>query len=200
MKVIGLTGGIAAGKSTVSKILQRLGATIVDADEIARLIVEPGSHGWSKIRERFGEEVFLEDGRLDRERLGRIVFSDKDKRRWLDKLTHPLIGVEIARQVGEAAARGAEIVVVDAALLFESSGMEPFVRPVIVVSATQEQQAERLRARDGLADKEIEARIGSQMPLEEKVRLADYVVDNSGSLEETERRVKELWDELLEDR
>lgn len=199
MKVVGLTGGIAAGKSTVSQILSRLGAEIVDADEIARLVVEPGSVAHSKIRERFGETVFLEDGSLDREELGQIVFSDENERRWLNELTHPLIGVEIARQISEAAARGAEIVVIDAALLFESSRGEPFVRPVIVVSSTLDQQAARLRARDGLDDVEIEARIGSQMPLDEKVRRADYVVDNSGSIEEIERQVKALWEKLLDD-
>ena len=197
--LVGLTGGIATGKSTVSAMFAHLGAKIVDADLLAREVVMPGQPAHAEIVKEFGPDVLQEDGSLDRKRLGAIVFVDAAKRKRLEAITHPAIFVRQQRILSvyeEEAYEG--IVIWDAALLIESSSAKRMDRVVVVV-ADPATELERLMARDGFSEEEARRRIASQMPLAEKVKLADHVIDNSGSRAETERRVREVYRALLDD-
>ena len=187
--LVGLTGGIATGKSAVSAMFAHLGAKVVDADLLAREVVMPGQPAYTQIVREFGPEVLQADGRLDRKRLGAIVFADADKRKRLEQLTHPAIRARQQRILSvyeEEAFEG--IVIWDVALLIESGGAKSMDR-VVVVIADGDTEIARLMARDGLPEEEARRRIASQMPLAEKVKVADYVIDNSGSRAQTERRV-----------
>ncbi|HEV8440558.1 MAG TPA: dephospho-CoA kinase [Methylomirabilota bacterium] len=195
----GLTGGIATGKSTVSTMFAHLGGRIVDADLLAREVVAPGQRAHAEIVQEFGGEVLQTDGYLDRKRLGAIVFGDPQKRKRLEELTHPAIRARQQRILSvyeEEAFEG--VVIWDAALLIEGGGAATMDR-VVVVIADPETELRRLVARDGLAEADARQRIASQMPLAEKVKLADYVIDNSGTRAETERRVREVYGALLAD-
>lgn len=196
-RVIGLTGGIGSGKSTVAAMLEEMGAEVIDADRIAREVVEPGTAGLDDVVARFGREVLDEGGRLDRKRLGAIVFSDDDKRRALNGILHPRIAAETARRVAEANARGVEVVVYEAALLVEN-GIHRALDGLIVVAAPPAQQLARVTARDGLTDEEARRRLDAQAPLDDKLRAATWVIDNGGPLAETRRRVAEVWREARE--
>ncbi|HHY45272.1 MAG TPA: dephospho-CoA kinase [Firmicutes bacterium] len=198
--VIGLTGGIASGKSTVSETLRDLGARIIDADAITREIQAPGSDALREIREVFGDRVIAPDGTLDRRELGRIVFSSEGARRMLNSIIHPRVinrTKDILREMSESAAKEGPvpIAVVDAPLLLEA-GADAVVDEVWVVALPREQQAERLMKREGYSAEEAFSRIDSQMPLEEKEKRADYVIDNSGTIEETREQVFTLWRSL----
>ena len=198
--LVGLTGGIATGKSTVSTMFAHLGAKIVDADLLAREVVMPGQPAHAEIVREFGPDVLQEDGALDRKRLGAIVFGDPDRRRRLEEITHPAIHVRQQRILSvydEEAFEG--IVIWDAALLIESSSARRMDKVVVVV-ADAATELRRLMARDGFSEEEARRRVASQMPLSEKVKVADYVIDNSGSRAETERRVREVYRALLDDR
>jgi dephospho-CoA kinase len=198
--LVGLTGGIATGKSTVSTMFAHLGAKIVDADLLAREVVMPGQPAHAAIVREFGPDVLQADGTLDRKRLGAIVFADAARRQRLEAITHPAIHVRQQRILAvydEEAFEG--IVIWDAALLIESSSARRMDKVVVVV-ADPDTELRRLMARDGFADGEARRRIASQMPLAEKVKVADYVIDNSGSRAETERRVREVYRALLDDR
>jgi len=195
MKLFGLTGGIATGKSTVSEMLRELGANVIDADAIARDIVRPGMPAYEEIIEYFGDGVLDETGNLDREKLGAIVFSDDEKRRRLESLTHPRVYQEMLRQTHELIDRGIEIAVMDVPLLFES-GAESWLNPVILVYAPEDVQLERLMKRDECDEEQARARISSQMPIEEKKEKADYVIDNSGSPDDTRAQVESLWKKI----
>lgn len=193
MFVIGLTGGIASGKSTVSRLLKELGATILDADVIAREVVEPGQPALAEIAAAFGPEVLREDGSLDRARLGALVFGDGEARARLNAITHPRVIRRINELLEEerrANPRG--VAVVDAPLLLEA-GMGHLVDEVWVVAADEETQLRRLMRRDGLSRAEAMRRIRAQMPLAEKLRQADRVIDTGCTLEETARQVRSLW-------
>ena len=195
MKLYGLTGGIASGKSTVSRMLRELGAHVLDADVIAREVVEPGTPGLKAVSERF-PGVVGPDGRLDRAKLGACVFGDAQERAALNALLHPLIGQEFMRRTQELAEAGAERVLYDAPLLIENrlhEGMDG----VVLVWVPREVQKARLRARDGLDEAAAEARLAAQLPLDEKRQHATWVVDNSGSLEATRTRVEEVWSAML---
>lgn len=194
MLVIGLTGGIACGKSTVAEMLRALGARVVDADEVARQVMTPGSPVLARVVERFGREILKPDGTLDRRRLGGLVFGDRQAREDLNRLTHPAILDAIRRRLEEARREGVETLVIDAPLLLEA-GMEDWVDEVWVVACSREQQIDRLRRRDGFALAEAEARLAAQMPLEQKLRRAHRVIRNEGSLEETRRQVLACWRE-----
>jgi len=189
---VGLTGGIACGKSTVSRMLEARGAAIVDADRIARDVVSPGRPALLDIRETFGDDVIGADGSLDRKRLGAIVFGDEAARKKLEAITHPRIRAEMKRQIEEWNAKEpGRLVVVDIPLLFESRLDRMFAfEDILVVYVPREVQLERLMARDGMSREDAERRIDAQLPIEEKRRLADVVIDNSGTLEETERQVE----------
>jgi len=195
----GLTGGIATGKSTVSTMFAHLGAKIVDADLLAREVVMPGQAALVEIVREFGPEVLAPDGSLDRKRVGAIVFGDAQKRKRLEEITHPAIRVRQQRILSvyeEEAFEG--IVIWDAALLIESSGAKGMDRVVVVIT-DQDTELTRLMARDGFSEEDARRRIGSQMPLAEKVKVADYVIDNSGPRSETERLVKDVYRALTRD-
>ena len=194
MDVIGLTGGIASGKSTVAAMLKGLGATVIDADEASRAVVEPGTPGLEAVVDAFGPEV-LDGERLDRWKLGAIVFEDEAARRRLEAITHPLIRAWMAERQREAEERGEERVVLDIPLLYES-GLERGLKAVIVVYAPAEVEMERLMARSVLDEEEAGRRITAQLPIEEKKARATYVIDNSGSREETLEQVQKVWREI----
>lgn len=194
-RVIGLTGGIASGKSTVATMLRQLGAPVVDADELAREVVEPGKPALAEIAARFGEAVITADGRLDRERMGAIAFADDGARRALNAIIHPRIAEASQRAIAEKAAAGHAIVIYDAALLVENS-IHHRLDGLIVVAAPDDIQIQRLIARDGIDEKAAKARLAAQLPLADKVAVADHVIDNSGDLERTRAQVHALWNEL----
>nr|WP_302104569.1 dephospho-CoA kinase [Polycladomyces sp. WAk] len=194
--IVGLTGGIATGKSTVSRMLAERGAHIIDADQVAREVVEPHTEGWHRIRVRFGEEVFHPDGTLNRQALGARVFRDTAAREELNRLLHPLIVERMQILTEQCRARDPDgIVVWDTPLLIEGN-LTKSVEKVIVVYIPEWLQLQRLIARDGLSEEEARRRIASQLPIEEKKRFADILIDNSGSLAETERQVDQLWKSL----
>jgi dephospho-CoA kinase len=197
--LVGLTGGIATGKSAVSTMFAHLGAKVVDADLLAREVVMPGQAALAEIAREFGPEVLAADGSLDRKRVGAIVFGDSQKRKRLEEITHPAIRVRQQRILSvyeEEAFEG--IVIWDAALLIESSGAKGMDRVVVVIT-DPDTELSRLMARDGFSEEDARRRIASQMPLAEKVKVADYVIDNSGSRNETERLVREVYRALTRD-
>lgn len=197
--LVGLTGSIATGKSTVSRMFAHLGARVIDADLLAREVVMPGQAAFARIVEEFGSEVVLEDGSLDRKRLGALVFGDAAKRKRLEEITHPAIGARQQRILSVLEEEAFEGVALwDAALLFEGGGAAKMDR-VVVVYADPEVEFRRLVARDGLSDADARARIASQMPIAEKAERAHYVIDNSGTREETERQVRAVYGALLAD-
>jgi dephospho-CoA kinase len=195
--LVGLTGSIATGKSTVSRMFAHLGARVIDADLLAREVVMPGQPAYAKIVEEFGPQVVQEDGSLDRKALGALVFGDSAKRKRLEEITHPAIGLRQQRILSvfdEEAFEG--VVIWDVALLYEGGGAAKMDR-VVVVYADPETERRRLMEREGLSDADARARIASQMPIAEKAKLADYVVDNSGTREETERQLRTVYGALL---
>lgn len=190
---IGLTGGIATGKSTVSQMLVGRGAALIDADVIAREIMEPGHPVLAEVVERFGREILLPDGRLDRKKLGAIVFSDSGKRKTLEAITHPAIRAEMKERMATIeAAEPRRLVVADIPLLFES-GLEGLYEEIMVVYVPRPIQLERLMLRDRLTLEQAEARLQAQMDIEEKRERADVLIDNSRGKEETERQVDAFW-------
>jgi dephospho-CoA kinase len=197
--LVGLTGSIATGKSTVSRMFAHLGARVVDADLLAREVVMPGQPAYVKIVEEFGPGVIQEDGSIDRKALGAIVFADPARRKRLEEITHPAIGARqqrILSVLDEEAFEG--VVIWDAALLYESGGAATMDR-VVVVSTDAETERQRLMERDGMSDADARARIASQMPVAEKAKLAHHVIDNSGPRAETERQVRAVYGALLAD-
>lgn len=181
MIVAGLTGGIATGKSTVSNFLSDAGARIIDADKIAREVVEQGKPAYEEIRAFFGEEILLPNGDIDRERLGDIIFNDSDKKKRLDAIVHPRVFERSAALIAEIEASEPDaVVILDIPLLLEAN-MDRDLAEVIVVYVPEELQLQRLIARDGIDEKAAMARIRSQMPIEEKRKRATLVIDNSGS-------------------
>lgn len=195
MRIVGLTGGIGSGKSVVAKMLAKLGAEVIDADQLAREAVRPGSDGLAEIVSRFGPSVLDPNGELDRRRLGSIVFGDEAARRDLNRIVHPRVAARTAEEIEAAAKRGAEVVVYDVPLLYENA-LEKTFPEVVVVSVSPETQRGRIATRDRLEQAEIEARIRAQLPLAEKVTRATHVIDNDGTLEQTERQVRALWEKL----
>lgn len=192
--IIGLTGSIASGKSTVSAMLAEMGYPIVDADKVARLVVEPGSETLEKIRVLFGEEVILPDGTMDRKKVGELIFNDPASRKKLNDVIHPAIRMEMLRQRGEFLDQGYETVIMDIPLLFESR-LQHLVDKVLVVSVTEEHQLKRLMERNGLSEKEARARIASQLPMSVKEEGADAVIYNNGSVDETKWQLNRILDQ-----
>lgn len=196
MLIVGLTGGVASGKTTVSKIFKEEGAYLIDADQIARELVQPHSPTYHEIIRVFGKEILEEDGTVHRKRLADRVFSDPEQRRWLNQILHPRIKEEMERRIKGIAQKDPEgIVVVDAPLLVETE-IHREMDKVVVITSREEQQIERLRERAGLTPEETRKIISSQMDLEEKVKMADFVIRNEGSLKETRRRAREVFQEL----
>jgi dephospho-CoA kinase len=195
MRVVGLTGGIASGKSTVARMFAELGAPIVDADQLARDVVEPGSDGLAAIVARFGAAVLEKDGRLDRKKLGELVFADARARADLEAILHPRIAAESQRQIAAHAEAGAGIVLYEAALIVEN-GLHRGLGGLIVVAVPPAVQIARLMARDGLDRAACEARLAAQLPLADKIAAADHVIDNAGSLAATLRQVAGVWETM----
>lgn len=195
MYILGLTGGIASGKSAVSGILSSLGAYIIDADQIAREIVEPGKSAWREIVSHFGEKILLPDNEIDRTILGNLVFKDEEARAALEDITHRLIKKRVFELVETAKQEKQELVVLDVPLLIEA-GWHEMVDEVWVVYVTREIQLKRLIHRNGLSAEQAEARIVSQMDLKKKLGYADVVIDNNGDLENTKLQVLAAWQKI----
>lgn len=196
MKIAGLTGGIATGKSTVAGFLEQAGAVIVDADRIAHDLVRQGRPAWQAITDCFGTEILLPDGEIDRPRLGGIIFGNPEKRRLLDELVHPLVFEEMSRRVAEISAAQPDAVIIQDIPLLMESGRHRELFPVIVAYIPEQLQLERLMTRNALSRDDALARIHSQMPIEKKRILADIVIDNSGSLELTQKRTVAVYHQL----
>ncbi|UVI28481.1 dephospho-CoA kinase [Paenibacillus spongiae] len=193
---LGLTGGIASGKSTVSAMLVKLGAKLVDADQVAREVVLPGEPALGRIVARFGQAVLNEDGTLNRSKLGSLVFTpDKQKLKDLESILHPAIRARMQERMDAYLQEDPNLLVIaDIPLLYET-GQAELYDAVMVVYVPAEMQLQRLMEREGLTEEQASLRIGLQMDIEEKKRLATYVIDNSGSLEATERQVRQFWQE-----
>jgi dephospho-CoA kinase len=202
--LVGLSGGIATGKSTVAKLLTQLGATVIDADAIVHEQQAPGQPLLQELAKAFGAEILRADGSLDRARLGELVFKDPDARALLGKLTHPRVIAEMKRRAELARAQRGAVVILDIPLLFEgvktgSGAAVAFDYDLkVLVYASPDQQVERQISRNGYGRDEAERRIAAQMPIDEKKALADRLIDNRGSPEETERQVRALFAELSE--
>ena len=194
--VVGLTGGICTGKSTVSRMLAELGAHIIDSDAIAHEIQAPGAPAYAPILRAFDHGILDATGRIDRRKLGALVFADPRRRAELEAIMHPAIIAESDRRVREALAAGAQLVVVDAALLVEVGRHRRFPRLIVVV-ASEAEQIRRLRSRNGLGEAEARQRLAAQMPLAEKRKVAHHVIENSASLEETATQVRALHAHLM---
>lgn len=193
--IVGLTGGIASGKSEAARHLSALGACCVDADAISHALTAPGGALLGVIRETFGDEVFLPDGTLNRRALGEVVFNDPAKRLILDSITHPAIQKAIMDDIERAVAAGENLVFINVPLLFET-GMDALCDETWLISLDRATQAERLMARDGMTREQAEARIDSQMPLEEKEHRATVVIDNRRSVEKLNSEVGSLYQAL----
>jgi dephospho-CoA kinase len=196
MLIIGLTGGVASGKSTVSGVLKEEGAYLIDADQIARELVQPHTPAWHELIEIFGEQILQKDGSLDRKKLAALVFSCPEKRGHLNQLLHPRIKAETERRLKEIGERDPRaIVVIDAALLVETGGYREMDQLIVVYSSVA-QQIDRLEKRDGMSREEAERIVSAQLPLEEKLKVADRVIPNEGSIGETRRKARDIFREL----
>jgi len=195
VKIVGLTGGIASGKSSVAAILKKLGAAVINADELSREVVQPGQKGWREIVDAFGSDILQADQSLDRRKLRKIAFDDAQARKKLEAIIHPQVRALAEQRIQEYAAAGFAIVVYEVPLLFEVN-LHHWLRPVILVACESQTQLQRIAQRDRVADADAQKTIDAQMSLEEKRKLADYVIENNGSLEDLERRVRELWEKL----
>lgn len=193
--VLGITGGIASGKSYVTAIFREFGVPVVSADDLARAVVEPGRPTLQALRQCFGEAIITAHGELDRARLAEIIFADRAARRDLNRIIHPAIATLAELTLQQLKDAGKRLIVYEAPLLFEA-GAENRVDAVLMVSIDPELQRRRLARRDGLDDAAVTARIAAQMPQEEKVARADYVIDNSGSRAKTRAQVNALYHQL----
>jgi dephospho-CoA kinase len=197
MKVVGLTGGIASGKSFVAEILASYGAVIIDADMLSRQVVEPGEPAYHAVIRTFGKGILRTDGSLDRKALGRIVFSDAAARRVLEEIIHPAVAERATRKIDEERLKGSPVVFYVVPLLFEV-GLASMMNEIWVVTVDAETQLARLMKRDGIDREEALRKMAAQMLIDEKVARADVVIDNSATPDETKRRVGAEWKKLLE--
>lgn len=195
MRIIGLTGGIASGKSTVARMLAALGARIIDADQLAREVVEPGTPGLEELSRRF-PGVVDPGGKLDRKALGERVFASPSERKSLEAILHPRIREAFLAQTEQLQASGVDTVLYDVPLLFEN-GLDLGMNGTIVVFVPRSTQLSRLAARDGLTREQAEARLAAQLPIEEKAKKATWLIDNTGTLEQTRAQVERLWKTIM---
>lgn len=196
MQIIGLTGGIATGKSTVSAMLKKAGAVIIDADHIARALVKINLPAYQEIVDYFGTEILLSDGEIDRNALGDIIFNDPAKKQRLNSIVHPRVQKEVNRQLKQIErTQPTSVVILDIPLLIEA-GMHDDINDVIVVYAPEHIQIKRLVQRDQISEADALARVRSQMPIEEKKKRATLVIDNSGSIENTRKQTLDLFERL----
>lgn len=195
MKIIGLTGGIASGKSTVSRLLAEHGYAVIDADRIAWQLAEPDNSLWQAYYERYGEKVLNDDRTLNRQAVASVVFQNPAEKQWMDSAAHPMIKAEIQRNLARLIVAGRDVVFLDVPLLYEA-GWEYMADTVWVVYADEANQLRRLCQRNGFSEAEAQRRIGAQLPMSEKKRRADVVIDNNGSLEDLSRQVHKLFEAL----
>jgi dephospho-CoA kinase len=196
--LLGVTGGVASGKTTVVRMLEQLGAPVIDFDLLSRKVVEPGKPAWKEIVAYFGEQVLLEDRTLDRKKLSDIVFRDMEKRKKLEGFIHPRIFEEFIRLVKEITSKDPDAIIqVDVPLMIEMN-LQYIFHKILLVYMPEEMQVERLMKRDRISEETARNMIRSQLPIEEKRGYADFIVDNSGTLEETRRQVEEIWKKLKE--
>lgn len=189
--IIGLTGSIATGKSTIAAMFGEFNIPVIDADKVAREVVNPNEAASIEIRKTFGDDVFHEDNTLNRERLGEIIFADEEKRKQLNNIVHPAIRKRMLEKKEALLADGAECIVFDIPLLFESK-LEHFVEKIIVVSIDEDVQLKRLMDRNTFTEDEAKQRISSQIPVADKAKKADAVIDNNGSIEESQKQLVEI--------
>ncbi len=196
--IVGLTGGIVSGKSTVARMFRQLGADIIDADNIARAIVQPGEKAWKNIVHYFGKEILQDNKEINRKELAKIVFADKERLEKLNKITHPEIMAIIKNKIREMRSKDSSdgtICIIELPLLFEAN-LEGMMDKVVVVYLKREEQIKRLFIRNHLTQEEAISRIDSQMPLERKLQQADYVIDNRTTIDQTKKQVRQIWYEL----
>jgi dephospho-CoA kinase len=196
--LIGLTGGIASGKSTVAGFINELGGAIIDFDVLARQVVRPGEKAWGMIVEYFGKEILLDNGELDRKKISGIVFLDAEKRKTLEGFTHPAIGEAFVKEVEKAAAEKRKAVILGVVPLLIECSMQELFHAIGLVYIPREKQIDRLAERDGIRRDRAINIINAQMPIEEKTGYADFVINNSGTFEDTKIQVKGFWDNLME--
>jgi dephospho-CoA kinase len=195
VKLVGLTGGIASGKSAVAAILKRLGAAVIDADELSREVVQPGEEAWKEIVDTFGPDILQQDQTLDRGKLRKIVFDNPQARKKLESIIHPRVRARAEEKIRELAAAGKSVIVYEVPLLFEVQ-LHHSLRPVILVACDTTTQINRLRDRDHLTEAEAQKHLVAQMSLDEKRKLADYTIENGGSLEELEGQVRAVVEKI----
>jgi dephospho-CoA kinase len=193
MMVIGLTGSIGTGKSEAARQLEALGASIISADQVGHEAYTPNTEAWEKVVASFGDEILGDDGEIDRRKLGTIVFSDPGQLDKLNQIMHPRMARMVADQIEDLRTQGVDVVVVEAALLFEA-GWDSLVEEVWVTDSPEQMVIERLKKRNGLSEEEARKRISSQMDRSERLERSDYVIDNSGDMAGLESAIKELWD------
>jgi len=193
MLVIGLTGSIGTGKSEAARHLVALGASLISADQVGHEAYTPNTEAWEQVVATFGDAILQEDGEIDRGKLGAIVFSDPDQLEKLNRIMHPRMARMVADKIEVLRSQGVDVVVVEAALLFEA-GWDSLVEEVWVTDSSEQIVIERLKQRNGLSEEEARKRIHSQMDRAERLERADYVIDNSGDMAGLESAIKELWD------
>ncbi|MBS3900845.1 MAG: dephospho-CoA kinase [Dethiobacter sp.] len=198
MLIVGLTGGIATGKSTVAAIFEELGAYRIDTDRLARVVVEPLQPAWEAIVHSFGRGVLAASGSIDRKKLADIIFAEPEKREVLNKLTHPAVRTLLREELAHARKQGVGIVLVEVPLLYEA-GFDCEVDCVIVVKTTEKTQLSRLLNREGLSEEAARLRIEAQMPLQEKIARADYLIDNDGPPAQTIEQAEKIWQLLRQE-
>ncbi|KAF3639496.1 Dephospho-CoA kinase [Capsicum annuum] len=195
MRIVGLTGGIASGKSTVSNLFKAHGIPVVDADIVARNVLKKGTGGWKKVVAAFSEDILLDNGEVDRAKLGQIVFADPEKRQLLNRLLAPFISRGILMEVIKLWIKGCSIIVLDVPLLFEAK-MDKWTKPIVVIWVDPETQLQRLMTRDGSTEEEAKRRINAQMSLDLKRSKADIVIDNTSSLEALHEQFQNVLTEI----
>jgi dephospho-CoA kinase len=196
--LLGVTGGIASGKTTVANMFKELGAPTIDFDVLAREVVQPGRAAWKEIVDSFGQEVVQADGHLDRKRLAEIVFQDQEKRRMLEAIIHPCTFEEYARQVPEIVNKDPNAIIQVVIPLVIELKLQDLFHKILLVYIPREKQIERLIRRDGISSEGAARMLRAQLPIDEKLPYADFVIHNEHSLEDTKRQVEELWERLKE--
>jgi len=197
--IVGLTGGIVGGKSTVASIFKDLGAKIIDADKLGHSVILPNKPAWKKIVKIFGKDILQNDLTIDREKLGKIVFANQTLLKKLNEITHPEITKMIKKEINLAKNKTPnqeKVLIIDAALIYEAK-IDRFMDKIIVVYIDKDEQIKRLIKRNNLSKDEALQRVRSQIPMEEKAKIADYVIDNSNSLNKTKEQVEKIWQELM---